>query len=509
MLDMSKIDIAKRVLLSFYPWWDHYIQHLQFHSMPEGEKGVWHCDPNLNVFLNDTWVAGASVNEIAGCINYCLNMTLRRFDLWFSPKVYTPDRADSKYIHVAASMEVSSALKTSPMGLDKNTRERCLAAEFTPEMLSSYHIDTSLPYPPGIWFPHEYGLPDEKSAKHYLSLLMDVDQGLQRSATPDENGELPKPEEVKETLQPESETMFDKCLEAECSTAYEFLESDAAPSMVWAMEDHSDIHQVLDREEGEIGITQGEWDQIMAELSRDVSKHMHSPGVGRPGSFIIRMADTIVRKKDSGWRRKLLTAMARYATGASQSGMVDMSYSKRNNNQKEGMPLMPGLIMHPAKFMVLIDVSASMSNDLQNVMPDILDIVTHVMARFGEPVTYVCADTEIQYATTMMIPSHQPLLPKKGTGGTQGFGEILKEAATKGVRYKGRRWLRPDMLFVFTDGCFDWPWANTPALLRDKSQIMVGCTTSYHDLNNSSFVDFPRWLHNNENFFHITDDRVK
>lgn len=502
-LDYAKLRLSKKLLSTIHPWWGRYFSRYDFHPMDDGTILV---DDQFHMFANPHFVATSTPNDLAGAMHYALHWHLRHFPQRFPPALYPPEHPKRRFIPIACSMEVATSLQQHVPLHEQKMRQTLLGLSFTTEDIDAFHLTTTLPLPPHAWLPSQCHFPEGQSAEHYLQLLYEIERALHDAhalgETEDTEDSQLTHDDIERTLSDDAKSAFHQWVDTFSSIDDALRQTELDDYQEWGMVNHDDITILPDKHSGIPPITQVDQTEAESQLADDVEECRRS-GKGNADGYIVPMVQGIITRRPSGWRRKLELAISRSATRASQSGMMDVSYGKRNPNQRDGEPLLPGLIMYPASFAVLVDISASMKNDLSLVMPEIMGIMTHALSKFGQPVTYVCADTEIQYAQQIMVPTRQPVLPERGSGGTEGFGTIIEQVARKGFRFQGRHYPKPDLLIVFTDGFFEWPFSQESKLLGDTSSIIMGCTVSLDDLR-AEGITIPPWVRPGDNMIEIT-----
>ena len=218
---------------------------------------------------------------------------------------------------------------------------------------------------------------------------------------------------------------------------------------------HDYAHPGAERQPSEM-----EFNEVIKELTEDIKKAATSisgGGAGRPSETVTQWAIKELKKSKTHWTRQLNRIISRAASGAIMNGQTDMTYAKRNLNQQEGMPLMMGMVTYAPEYTVLIDASPSMITHMETTIAECVNIVQSVMRIHATPITFAVADTEVRYVEQSINPFKKGMDQNRWAttyfGGTD-LGHVITEMLTKGIKYKRRRYPKPQLAIIVTDCLF-------------------------------------------------------
>ena len=271
---------------------------------------------------------------------------------------------------------------------------------------------------------------------------------------------------------------------------------------------HDYAHPGAERQPSEM-----EFNEVIKELTEDIKKAATSisgGGAGRPSETVTQWAIKELKKSKTHWTRQLNRIISRAASGAIMNGQTDMTYAKRNLNQQEGMPLMMGMITYAPEYTVLIDASPSMSPQMETTIAECVNIVQSVMRIHATPITFAVADTEVRYVEQSINPFKKGMDQNRWAttyfGGTD-LGHIITEMLTKGIKYKRRRYPKPQLAIIVTDCLFEWPEPEKTKLPHKYANVIVASTLPMEKLTKgrATGFTFPKWLQEGKNFIEIGD----
>ena len=271
---------------------------------------------------------------------------------------------------------------------------------------------------------------------------------------------------------------------------------------------HDYAHPGAERQPSEM-----EFNEVIKELTEDIKKAATSisgGGAGRPSETVTQWAIKELKKSKTHWTRQLNRIISRAASGAIMNGQTDMTYAKRNLNQQEGMPLMMGMITYAPEYTVLIDASPSMIPHMETTIAECVNIVQSVMRIHATPITFAVADTEVRYVEQSINPFKKGMDQNRWAttyfGGTD-LGHIITEMLTKGIKYKRRRYPKPQLAIIVTDCLFEWPEPEKTKLPHKYANVIVASTLPMEKLTKgrATGFTFPKWLQEGKNFIEIGD----
>ena len=271
---------------------------------------------------------------------------------------------------------------------------------------------------------------------------------------------------------------------------------------------HDYAHPGAERQPSEM-----EFNEVIKELTEDIKKAATSisgGGAGRPSETVTQWAIKELKKSKTHWTRQLNRIISRAASGAIMNGQTDMTYAKRNLNQQEGMPLMMGMVTYAPEYTVLIDASPSMIPHMETTIAECVNIVQSVMRIHATPITFAVADTEVRYVEQSINPFKKGMDQNRWAttyfGGTD-LGHIITEMLTKGIKYKRRRYPKPQLAIIVTDCLFEWPEPEKTKLPNKYANVIVASTLPMEKLTKgrATGFTFPKWLQEGKNFIEIGD----
>lgn len=205
-----------------------------------------------------------------------------------------------------------------------------------------------------------------------------------------------------------------------------------------------------------------------------------------------------LRKPRANWKKLLPKMMNPIMSRGQLGGQSDMSYAKRNPNQIEGAPLLMGFISYPPEVTILVDASPSMMKYKDTTMSELMGVLKGMFLAYAQPVTIALADSGIKYALSSMTPYKFAMNRMSRTyyGTSAEFGDTIERILKKGVKYGNSTFPKPDILIIFTDGLFDWPFPDKSAIPSKYAEIVIISTKSYDELQ----PILPKWVREGKNF---------
>lgn len=239
-------------------------------------------------------------------------------------------------------------------------------------------------------------------------------------------------------------------------------------NQMWAneIENHddplSDPQWKPDVEDNAKPLSLAEISAAYAELEEDVSEsvRMGPAGYGLDAdSQLVKWSATYRKSHGMNWDAKFSRLLSAAYTSARIKGQSDLSYSVRNPNQQPLGAILQGMHSYSPNVYVLQDVSGSMRNNdmMSRSMTAFTEITAKLLGNFGEPVTWVAADTKI--TDIGRASSWSDKLREKwsyGFGGTD-FGDVIMDIFRGKVIHNGKRYPKADLLIISTDCAFEWP----------------------------------------------------
>lgn len=255
--------------------------------------------------------------------------------------------------------------------------------------------------------------------------------------------------------------------------------------------------------EGKKGAGSEEKKSVIRKMAEDIAEEIKNTPKGFPTPGVTQgvsnWAKEHIPKGKVNWQNKLKNLLRPIMSAQQMSGQSDLSYSKRNPNQIEGEPILMGFVSYPPNVTVLVDASPSMMGEKKNrMLGEFCGAIKSVFLSYGQEVVVAVADGEIQSLFKSMTPYGRVLreVGKTFHGSSYKFGETFEKTLKKGARHKGMMHPKPDVLVVFTDGEFHWPWPNSGVLPKSYGDVIVVSLNSYDHLE----PILPRWVKPGKNF---------
>lgn len=247
-----------------------------------------------------------------------------------------------------------------------------------------------------------------------------------------------------------------------------------------------------------VGKSVEEMEEITAELAESILNPPSIPHLPSASDDFTEWARTRLAPSTVSWKRILPGMLNVVMSRATMSGMTDLSYSKPNPNQPDDAPIMMGFITYPPEVTILVDVSPSMQQHVGTVMSEFIAAMKRFFLIYAQPVTVATADGKVRWAQQSVTPydafSKQVTRTYQGT--SHDFGQTIKQIMKKGVKTSRQTFPKPDILVVFTDCEFEFPWpdqGSTPKSLGDLIIVSV----SPHD---RVAPILPKWIKPRRNF---------
>ena len=232
------------------------------------------------------------------------------------------------------------------------------------------------------------------------------------------------------------------------------------------------------------GLTNSEVEEATNALAEDVMEYEKNPQIPTlhvsSGSFT-SWADVKTHKSKQSWKKLLPRILTSVSGKAAAAGLGDLSFSKRNPNQTDDMPLMMGFITYPPNVTILIDASPSMQMHSKKTMSEFTALVGKFFARYGEPITVVAADSGIKdaFSAVSINANAKRAIKKTYHGSSANFGDTIEQILKKGASFRGRNFPKPDILVILTDCEFLWPMMEKSKLPGKYADVIVVSTNEY------------------------------
>jgi len=249
------------------------------------------------------------------------------------------------------------------------------------------------------------------------------------------------------------------------------------------------------------GLTNSEVEEATNSLAEDIMEYEKNPQIPTlhvSGGSFTSWADIKTHKSKQSWKNLLPRILTSVSGKAAASGLGDLSFSKRNPNQTDDMPLMMGFITYPPNVTILIDSSPSMQMHSEKTMSEFTALVGKFFARYGEPITVIVSDSGIKDAFSAVSINAKTKRAVKKTyhGSSANFGDTVEQILKKGASFRGRNFPKPDILVILTDCEFLWPMMDKSKLPGKYADVIVVSTNEYDSIKDI----LPKWVREGKNF---------
>ena len=286
---------------------------------------------------------------------------------------------------------------------------------------------------------------------------------------------------------------------------YEHLMDRAKESVGKGGEHNFDIPQ-HSQDSSAVGVSAEEKEDINKELAESISEYNES--IPRNGGFtagdsFIAWSNEKLRKPVVPWQKVLRKIVSLSVSRSQMSGQSDLSYAKQNPNQQPDMPIMMGFVTYPPEVTVLVDASPSMIQRRSKVISEFAGVIQKILIQYSQPVVMAAADNSVKYVAYSISPAKSIIknVGKTFDGSSAKFGDTVARVAKKGVKFRGRNYPSPDVLILFTDCLFRWPFEESSHLPHSYATVIVASTEPYDKVKDY----LPRWVKEKKNFVHIRD----
>ena len=194
------------------------------------------------------------------------------------------------------------------------------------------------------------------------------------------------------------------------------------------------------------GVGEDEAELIRHRVAADVMEHQKREG-GTPAGLLRWAEAVLVRQVD--WRRELGAELRRGID--TTAGAVDYSYARPSRRSAAGgAVVLPSLRQRTAEVAVVLDTSASMSDDLLAQAIAEIDGLLSASGVRPDAVRVLTCDADASAAQRVRTSRDIELVGGGGTDMTEGIARALELRP------------RPDVLVVVTDGYTPWPGDEPP-----------------------------------------------
>ena len=200
---------------------------------------------------------------------------------------------------------------------------------------------------------------------------------------------------------------------------------------------------------------------------------------------LVNWAGYIARRTGVNWQNQFSEITNDTVTAVKSMGMTDLSIQKRNPNQPQIGPIMLGLEGYDPKGFILVDVSGSMEPFLSLVLDSVSEIVESAFASTSVPLTWVAADTGVVDVGETRTPESVYKSVRRFGGGTN-FAHVIEDLVDGSLSWNGEILPSPDILFIISDGQFDWPW-------KEEQEPPMGTQIVFVQTGGMNESDMRKW----------------
>lgn len=200
---------------------------------------------------------------------------------------------------------------------------------------------------------------------------------------------------------------------------------------------------------------------------------------------LVNWAGYIARRTGVNWQNQFSEITNDTVTAVKSMGMTDLSIQKRNPNQPQIGPIMLGLEGYDPKGFILVDVSGSMEPFLSLVLDSVSEIVESAFASTSVPLTWVAADAGVVNVGETRTPESVYKSVRRFGGGTN-FAHVIEDLVDGSLSWNGEALPSPDILFIISDGQFDWPW-------KEEQEPPMGTQIVFVQTGGMNESDMRKW----------------
>lgn len=243
-----------------------------------------------------------------------------------------------------------------------------------------------------------------------------------------------------------------------------------------------------EREDG--GLDAREIQELEKEFAYEVLNAKDQVATGQrsldgASDTLVDWAGYIARRTGVNWQNQFSEIANDTVTAVKSMGMTDLSIQKRNPNQPQIGPIMLGLEGYDPKGFILVDVSGSMEPFLSLVLDSVSEIVESAFASTSVPLTWVAADTGVVDVGEARTPESVYKSVRRFGGGTN-FAHVIENLVDGSLSWNGEILPSPDILFIISDGQFDWPW-------REEQEPPMGTKIVFVQTGGMNESDMRKW----------------
>lgn len=265
----------------------------------------------------------------------------------------------------------------------------------------------------------------------------------------------------------------------------------SSPRSSWMARGELDSEAPVGAEEKEDGgLDAREIQELEKEFAYEVLNAKDQVATGQrsldgASETLVDWAGYIARRTGVNWQNQFSEIANDTVTAVKSMGMTDLSIQKRNPNQPQIGPIMLGLEGYDPKGFILVDVSGSMEPFLSLVLDSVSEIVETAFASTSVPLTWVAADTSVVDVGEARTPESVYKSVRRFGGGTN-FAHVIEDLVDGNLSWNGEVLPSPDILFIISDGMFDWPW-------KEEQEPPMGTNIVFVQTGGMSKSDMRKW----------------
>ena len=265
----------------------------------------------------------------------------------------------------------------------------------------------------------------------------------------------------------------------------------SSPRSSWMARGELDSEAPVGAEEKEDGgLDAREIQELEKEFAYEVLNAKDQVATGQrsldgASETLVDWAGYIARRTGVNWQNQFSEIANDTVTAVKSMGMTDLSIQKRNPNQPQIGPIMLGLEGYDPKGFILVDVSGSMEPFLSLVLDSVSEIVETAFASTSVPLTWVAADTSVVDVGEARTPESVYKSVRRFGGGTN-FAHVIEDLVDGNLSWNGEILPSPDILFIISDGMFDWPW-------KEEQEPPMGTNIVFVQTGGMSKSDMRKW----------------
>ena len=260
-----------------------------------------------------------------------------------------------------------------------------------------------------------------------------------------------------------------------------------------------------------IGLNEDEKKQVEKEIADDIKdfqKSFNLPGKSSApvSEHYTEWSKKRLKKPKANWKKRFPKMIQPLMSQGIMNGKMDMSYSKRNPNQKDGPnePILQGWVSYPPEVAVLIDSSPSMMKFKDTTIRELMGLLRSIFTKYAQPVSIFLADSGINFCTKSMSPYSAVMknLGRTYHGTSAQFGDtLLMMLKKRNFKAKGNFFNRADILVVFTDCLFYWPLMDRTSLPKSYPDVLIISVKPYDEVKEV----LPPWVKEKKNFIYADE----